>query len=347
MLVRLARDAGRVVTREALMSDVWDMNWFGSTKTLDVHIAWLRRKLGDDPADADVHSHRSRGGVSGSPSRRRHGHKPQAPTARRARIRAAAGNRRARRPAGDQLERPRQSRGADPGAGAGGPGRRNSRRPARRRAARELTTLARTAATSVRGRVLDRQRDGRRAGGQRRARPGRRQLREPTGDRERARRDGRSRSSEPPGRSVRQILATAVPIIRNGRPVGAVRVTQSIAAVNSAVRRAELGLVLIGADRARARLARRGDASPPRWGGRSHGSNASPGGWREGRLGARAEVEGSREQRSLANSFNEMTERITRLLGAQREIRRRRLAPATHAAHGPAAAVGGGQGERW
>jgi two-component system, OmpR family, response regulator RegX3 len=29
---------------------VWDMNWFGSTKTLDVHIAWLRRKLGDDPA---------------------------------------------------------------------------------------------------------------------------------------------------------------------------------------------------------------------------------------------------------------------------------------------------------
>ncbi len=50
LLARLARDAGRVVTREALMSDVWDMNWFGSTKTLDVHIAWLRRKLGDDPA---------------------------------------------------------------------------------------------------------------------------------------------------------------------------------------------------------------------------------------------------------------------------------------------------------
>jgi DNA-binding response OmpR family regulator len=51
LLVRLARDAGKVVTREALMSDVWDMNWFGSTKTLDVHIGWLRRKLGDDPAD--------------------------------------------------------------------------------------------------------------------------------------------------------------------------------------------------------------------------------------------------------------------------------------------------------
>jgi DNA-binding response OmpR family regulator len=30
------------------MSKVWDVNWFGSTKTLDVHIGWLRRKLGDD-----------------------------------------------------------------------------------------------------------------------------------------------------------------------------------------------------------------------------------------------------------------------------------------------------------
>ena len=51
LLLRLARDAGRVVRREALMSDVWDMNWFGSTKTLNVHIGWLRRKLGDDPDD--------------------------------------------------------------------------------------------------------------------------------------------------------------------------------------------------------------------------------------------------------------------------------------------------------
>jgi DNA-binding response OmpR family regulator len=51
LLARLARDAGRVVTREDLMSDVWDVNWFGSTKTLDVHIGWLRGKLGDDPAD--------------------------------------------------------------------------------------------------------------------------------------------------------------------------------------------------------------------------------------------------------------------------------------------------------
>jgi DNA-binding response OmpR family regulator len=50
LLVELAGRAGRVVTREDLMSRVWDENWFGSTKTLDVHIGWLRRKLGDDPA---------------------------------------------------------------------------------------------------------------------------------------------------------------------------------------------------------------------------------------------------------------------------------------------------------
>jgi two-component system, OmpR family, response regulator RegX3 len=51
LLARLARDAGRIVSREDLMSDVWDENWFGSTKTLDVHIGFLRRKLGDDAAD--------------------------------------------------------------------------------------------------------------------------------------------------------------------------------------------------------------------------------------------------------------------------------------------------------
>jgi DNA-binding response OmpR family regulator len=49
LLAELMRNAGRVVSREDLMSKVWDVNWFGSTKTLDVHIGWLRRKLGDDP----------------------------------------------------------------------------------------------------------------------------------------------------------------------------------------------------------------------------------------------------------------------------------------------------------
>ncbi len=50
LLAALMRRAGHVVKREDLMSEVWDTNWFGSTKTLDVHVGWLRRKLGDDPA---------------------------------------------------------------------------------------------------------------------------------------------------------------------------------------------------------------------------------------------------------------------------------------------------------
>ncbi len=50
LLALLARHAGSVVTREEIMSEVWDPNWWGPTKTLDVHVSSLRRKLGDDPA---------------------------------------------------------------------------------------------------------------------------------------------------------------------------------------------------------------------------------------------------------------------------------------------------------
>lgn len=50
LLTLLASEAGDVVTRERIMDEVWDTNWFGSTKTLDMHISALRRKLGDDPS---------------------------------------------------------------------------------------------------------------------------------------------------------------------------------------------------------------------------------------------------------------------------------------------------------
>jgi two-component system, OmpR family, response regulator RegX3 len=45
LLAYLAADPGAVLTREQIFDDVWDANWWGSTKTLDVHIASLRRKL--------------------------------------------------------------------------------------------------------------------------------------------------------------------------------------------------------------------------------------------------------------------------------------------------------------
>ena len=51
LLQTLMERAGTVITRQALIEEVWDMNWFGSTKTLDVHMSGLRKKLGDDAAD--------------------------------------------------------------------------------------------------------------------------------------------------------------------------------------------------------------------------------------------------------------------------------------------------------
>src|SRR5215210_4895463 len=48
LLELLIREAGSVISRERLIDEVWDTNWFGSTKTLDVHVSSLRRKLGDD-----------------------------------------------------------------------------------------------------------------------------------------------------------------------------------------------------------------------------------------------------------------------------------------------------------
>ena len=48
LLALLVAEAGKVVTREQIMRQVWDSKWWGSTKTLDMHVSWLRRKLGDD-----------------------------------------------------------------------------------------------------------------------------------------------------------------------------------------------------------------------------------------------------------------------------------------------------------
>jgi signal transduction histidine kinase len=130
------------------------------------------------------------------------------------------------------------------------------------------------------------------------------------------------RSSQTLGQAI---LATAVPIIRSGRPVGAVRITQSVAAVHRAVRNIELELSLIalivlalglfaGSVIAAqvARPLRRLEQVARRVAG--------------GDLTAKAEPEGSREQRSLARSFNEMTGQVARLMQAQRDF----VADASH-----------------
>jgi len=49
LLALLVERAGEAVSRDEIMTTVWDENWWGSTKTLDTHVGWLRRKLGDPP----------------------------------------------------------------------------------------------------------------------------------------------------------------------------------------------------------------------------------------------------------------------------------------------------------
>jgi len=47
LLTYLAEDAGAVRSRTDIIEHVWDANWFGPTKTVDAHVAGIRRKLGD------------------------------------------------------------------------------------------------------------------------------------------------------------------------------------------------------------------------------------------------------------------------------------------------------------
>ncbi len=121
------------------------------------------------------------------------------------------------------------------------------------------------------------------------------------------------------------ILATAVPIIHEGAVVGVVRITQGVNAVHSAIARVLLGLALLagvvlilglvaGSVIAGqiARPLRRLETVARRIAG--------------GALDARAPVEGSREQRSLGRSFNEMADRVSRILTAQRTF----IADASH-----------------
>ena len=48
LLHKLISNAGEIVSREELMRDVWHATFWTSSKTIDVHLGWLRRKLGDD-----------------------------------------------------------------------------------------------------------------------------------------------------------------------------------------------------------------------------------------------------------------------------------------------------------
>ncbi|MEO9140572.1 MAG: response regulator transcription factor [Jatrophihabitans sp.] len=51
LLLALARRAGEVVSKRDLLGEVWQLAWGGSDRTVDVHLSWLRRKLGETAAD--------------------------------------------------------------------------------------------------------------------------------------------------------------------------------------------------------------------------------------------------------------------------------------------------------
>jgi DNA-binding response OmpR family regulator len=60
LLVALARRAGEVVTKKDLLAEVWQLAWGGSDRTVDVHLSWLRRKLGETALEP-VYLHSVRG----------------------------------------------------------------------------------------------------------------------------------------------------------------------------------------------------------------------------------------------------------------------------------------------
>ena len=146
---------------------------------------------------------------------------------------------------------------------------------------------------------------------------------------------GRSQQITRESRSLgEQILATAVPVLSHGRPNGAVRITQSVAAVHRAVRSSILDLALLAAVvlaiglTAGALIARQ--VSRP-----IRDLDAAARQVAAGDLATRVAVAGSSEQRSLARAFNEMTERVRRLLRGQQDF----VADASHQLRTPLTAL--------
>ena len=193
-------------------------------------------------------------------------------------------------------------------------------RPARRPA---LQRLADVSAASVRGRVIVVDRRGRLIADSSGGKTGRSYASRPeVGAALEGRAEQITRHSQTLGEDI---LATAVPVLEHGRPHGAVRITQSVAAVSRAVRTSILdlaalaGVVLLLALIAAALIAQQ-IARPIRRLDRA-ARNVSG-----GDLDVAVPVEGSTEQRSLARAFNEMTQRIKRLLRVQQDF----VADASH-----------------
>jgi signal transduction histidine kinase len=130
------------------------------------------------------------------------------------------------------------------------------------------------------------------------------------------------------------ILATAAPMLRGRKIVGAVRITQSVAAVRRAVRRSTLGLLLVGAVVLAlgllAGVVIAGQVVRPIRRMRAAAARVAA-----GDLDTSIAVEGSTDERSLAHSFNDMTDRIRDMLSRQQAF----VADASHQLRTPLAAL--------
>ena len=190
----------------------------------------------------------------------------------------------------------------------------------------EIAVLARAAATSIIGRVTVVDRRGivladseyASAIGTNYATAGRPEFRAALG--------GAIYQAERPSQTLKQpLLATAVPIRSGGQVIGAVRITQLVSTIHSAVRTTiielgVIGLIVLALGLGAGAFIAGQISRPLRRLERVAREIA------DGDLDARAAVEGSSEQRSLGESFNEMTDRMVRLLDSQREF----VADASH-----------------
>lgn len=131
-----------------------------------------------------------------------------------------------------------------------------------------------------------------------------------------------------------RIIATAAPVVQDGRVAGAVRVTQSVAAAHRAVRRQILEIALVAAVVLLAGLAV-GAALAAQIARPLRRLQAAAQAVAGGNMTVRAPVEGSAEQRSLASSFNEMTERLGDAMRSQEEF----VADASHQLRTPLAGL--------
>jgi len=146
--------------------------------------------------------------------------------------------------------------------------------------------------------------------------------RSPYGDRPEIREALAGRTAQGTRRSEtlgEDLLFTAVPVLDDGRRAGAVRVTQSVEAVGQRIRRNVLMLVAVGLAALTLGLALAwllaNSLSRP-----LHALARTARRVEQGELDARAEISGASEQQEVALAFNDMTERLSHVLAAQREF---------------------------